>query len=102
MTQQTSGLQKLKSDNVFWKWATITLPLAIALEAALFGAVVAAITDSDPTADPSRHLLFGIVSAAMGIATVMLWRRNTSPTRGAAFGVGGGLAFLVIFWLVTL
>ncbi|MFB8004766.1 hypothetical protein [Nocardia sp. NPDC056000] len=49
-------IQNFASDSAFWRSATITLPLAIAGEAALFAAVVAAITDSDPQADPLAFL----------------------------------------------
>lgn len=102
MTQNSSAAGQLVADRTLWKWATLTLPLAIAAEVFLFGAVVAAITDSDPKADPSRHLLFSIVTVVMVLAVILLWRRRASAARGAALGVATAGAFLVLFWVVTL
>ncbi|MEV6071013.1 hypothetical protein AB0L82_31085 [Nocardia sp. NPDC052001] len=95
-------IQNFASDSAFWRSATITLPLAIAGEAALFAAVVAAITNSDPQADPSRHLLFSIGTAITVLAVTLLWRRRTSTAQGAALGVATAGAFLLLFWVVTL
>ncbi|MEV6769702.1 hypothetical protein AB0N05_13845 [Nocardia sp. NPDC051030] len=90
------------SDAVFWKWATLMLPVAIAIEVALFGAVASAITNSDPTADPSRHLIFGVVVIAAAAAAALLARRRTSAGRGAALGVVTACGFLLLTWVVTL
>ncbi|MFF2557384.1 hypothetical protein ACFVUS_40730 [Nocardia sp. NPDC058058] len=95
-------IQNFTADSAFWRSATVTLPLAIAGEAALFAAVVAAITDSDPKADPSRHLLFSIGAAIAVLAVTLLWRRRTPTAQGAALGVATAGAFLLLLWAATL
>ncbi|MCP9619917.1 Uncharacterised protein [Nocardia otitidiscaviarum] len=89
-------------DRSFWRWATLALPLAIAFEAALFAAIGSAIVNSDPVADPSRHLLFSIVAAVMVTGAILLFRKGTSASRGTALGTTAACAFLLFFWLVTL
>ncbi|GAA5073647.1 hypothetical protein [Nocardia iowensis] len=89
------------SDSVFWQMTTLAVPVASATAAMLFAFVVRLADAAYPSVDPSKHVIFAVVTVLMAAAATLLALRRTPRRLGAAVGTATA-GFLVLFvWLAT-